>query len=111
MDKKKTLSVRKKSPKKSIQINGIKLKKHNPSLVFKNHNDVRVALSEALVDGDKEAFVEILSGYVRAHNILKVCRKTKLSRTVVYDAISEDGNPSLETLCKIMNSFKVKDLA
>lgn len=58
------------------------------------------------MDGDKEALVEILSGYVRAHNILKVCRRTGLSRTVVYEAISDDGNPSLYTLCKIMTSFR-----
>jgi len=29
-----------------------------------------------------------------------------LSKTVVYEAISENGNPSLDTLCKIMTSFK-----
>ncbi len=105
MDKKKTSGDRKKLQKKSMQINGVKLLKHDPSAIFKKHKEIKKALSEALIDGDKEAFVEILSGYVRAHNILEVCRRTKLSRTVVYEAISEDGNPSLETLFKIMNSF------
>ena len=106
MAKKKTLSGRKKSQKKSIQVNGVRLIKHDPTLILKNHKEIKRALSEALIDGDKEAFVEILSGYVRAHNILEVCRRTKLSRTVVYGAIGEHGNPSLETLCKIMVSFK-----
>lgn len=105
MDKTKTSKRRKKQPKKSIVINGIELVRHDPSLIFKNHKEIKLALSEALMDGDKEAFVEILSGYVRAHNILEVCRRTGLSRTVVYEAISEDGNPSLDTLCKIMTSF------
>lgn len=105
MDKKKTSKKPKKSLKKSITINGIKLFHHDPSAIFKNHKEIKQALSEALMDGDKEAFVEILSGYVRAHNILEVCRRTKLSRTVVYEAISEKGNPSLDTLCKIMVSF------
>lgn len=105
MVKKKILKKRKKSPPKSIVINGVKLLKHDPSEIFKKHKQIKQALFEALVDGDKEAFVEILSGYVRAHNILEVCRRTKLSRTVVYEAISEGGNPSLDTLCKIMTSF------
>jgi probable addiction module antidote protein len=74
-------------------------------LIFKNHKEIKAALAEALLDGDKEAFIEILSGYVRAHNILEVCRLTNLSRTVVYEAIGEGGNPSLDTLCKIMTSF------
>lgn len=88
-----------------MAINGVELIRHDPSLIFKNHKEIKLALSEALMDGDKEAFVEILSGYVRAHNILEVCRRTGLSRTVVYEAISDDGNPSLDTLCKIMTSF------
>lgn len=105
MDKTKISKGRKKQPKKSMVINGVELIRHDPSVIFKNHKEIKLALSEALMDGDKEAFVEILSGYVRAHNILEVCRRTGLSRTVVYEAISDDGNPSLDTLCKIMTSF------
>ena len=106
MDKTKTLKKLKQQPKKSMVVNGIQLLKHDPSAIFKNHKEIKQALFEALMDGDKEAFVDILSGYVRAHNILEVCRRTGLSRTVVYEAISEHGNPSLDTLCKIMTSFK-----
>lgn len=87
-------------------INGINLISHDPSAIFKNHNTIKEALSEALMDGDKEAFIEILSGYVKVHNILEVCRRTGLSRTVVYEAIDKNGNPSLDTLCKIMISFR-----
>jgi probable addiction module antidote protein len=110
MDKTKTSKKRKKLPKKStgktMRINGVELLSHDPSAIFKNHKEIRRALFESLMDGDREAFVDILSGYVRAHNILEVCRRTGLSRTVVYGAISENGNPSLDTLCKIMTSFK-----
>lgn len=106
MDKKKISKKPKRQPKKSIKINGIEFVSHDPSAIFKNHKEIKQALAEALMDGDKEAFVDILSGYVRAHNILEVCRRTGLSRTVVYEAISENGNPSLDTLCKIMTSFK-----
>jgi len=97
-----TSKGRKKSLKKSIVVSGFRLTPHDPSAIFKNHKEIKTALVEALFDGDKEAFVDILSGYVRPHNILEVCRRTGLSRTVVYEAISEKGNPSLDTLCKIM---------
>ena len=106
MAKPKTLKGRKKSPSKSIVNNGVRAVPHDPNTIFRNHKEIKEALTESLMDGDKEAFVEILAGYVRAHNILEVCRRTGLSRTVVYEAISEDGNPSLDTLCKIMTSFK-----
>ncbi len=106
MDKTKTLKKHKKMQKKSIVINGLEFESHDPSAIFKNHKEIKKALFEALMDGDKEAFIDILSGYVRSHNILEVCRRTGLSRTVVYEAISDNGNPSLDTLCKIMTSFK-----
>lgn len=106
MGKTKTSKKLKKTLKNSIAINGLGLLKHDPSLIFKKHKQIKQALFESLMDGDREAFVDILSGYVRAHNILEVCRRTGLSRTVVYEAIGENGNPSLETLCKIMTSFK-----
>jgi probable addiction module antidote protein len=89
-----------------MTFNGVELLIHDPSLIFKKHKEIKQALFEALIDGDREAFVDILSGYVRSHNVLEVCRRTGLSRTVVYEAISDDGNPSLDTLCKIMTSFK-----
>jgi len=59
MDKTKTF----KKSKKSMVINEIKFTKHDPSLIFKNQEEIKVALFEALFDGDKEAFVDILSGY------------------------------------------------
>jgi probable addiction module antidote protein len=105
MGKPKTSNGRKKLPKKSMVINGVSLVRHDPSAIFKNHKRIKAALVEALLDGDKEAFVEVLAGYVRTHNILEVCRRTGLSRTVVYEAIGERANPSLDTLCKIMISF------
>ena len=106
MGKIKTLKKHKKTQRKSIVINDLEFESHDPSAIFKNHKEIKQALFEALMEGDKEAFIDILSGYVRSHNILEVCRRTGLSRTVVYEAISDNGNPSLDTLCKIMTSFK-----
>ncbi len=106
MDKAKTSNKLKKSPKKFITINGVKLFKHDPKAIFKKHKEIKLALSEAFMDGDKEAFVEILAAYVKTHNVSEVCRRTGLSRTVVYEAISEDANPSLDTLFRIITSFE-----
>lgn len=106
MDKAKTSSARKKSRSKSMKLNGVKIYPHDPTATFRDHKFVKQALAEALIDGDKEAFIEILSAYVRTHNVAEVCKRTKLSRTVVYEAIRDDGNPSLDTLCKIMTSFR-----
>jgi probable addiction module antidote protein len=71
-----------------------------------NPQRVALALSEAFLDGDKEAFQEILEGYLKAREITKTAKKVKLSRAVIYEAMDKTKNPSLESLCKIMKAFK-----
>ena len=75
-----------------------------------NPQKVAQALAEAFLDGDKEAFQEILEGYLKAREITKTVKKVKLSRAVVYEAMDKTKNPSLESLCKIMKAFKNADI-
>ncbi len=72
---------------------------------------VAIALAQSLIDGDKEAFQEILEGYVKARHISKVSKEMKLSRAVIYEAIDKTKNPTLSSLCKIMKAFKDVELA
>ena len=74
-----------------------------------NPQGVAFALAQSLIDGDKEAFQEILEGYVKARQISKVSKEMKLSRAVIYEAIDKTKNPSLSSLCKIMKAFKEVD--
>jgi DNA-binding phage protein len=101
----KKLKTHKRSTKPA-RINGAELLSHDPSAIFKDAKVVKKALLETFMDGDREAFVDILSGYVRGQGILKVCQRTKLSRAVLAEAISDDGNPTLDTLCRVMILFK-----
>jgi probable addiction module antidote protein len=75
-----------------------------------NPEGVVIALAEALIDGDKEAFQEILEGFVKARQISKVVKEMKISRAVIYEAMDKSKNPSLSSLCKIMKAFKEADL-
>jgi probable addiction module antidote protein len=114
MGSKKILTKQKKSPKKSpkkIKIGGMNFTEYSPSaeLAVKPER-VAMALAEALIEGDKEAFQEILEGYVKARQISKVVKEMKLSRAVIYEAMDKKKNPSLSSLCKIMKAFKDADL-
>ena len=84
---------------------------YSPSAeLAKSTESVAMALAEALIEGDKEAFQEILEGYVKARQISKVVKEMKLSRAVIYEAMDKKKNPSLSSLCKIMKAFKEADL-
>ena len=107
MAKAKTSKNLKKLPKKSTKKSRLDLfQDFSPSNELANDPALLLkALSEALLDGDKETFQEILESYVKAKNILEVSRQTKLSRTTIYDAIDKRKNPGLATICKIMSAF------
>ena len=80
----------------------VKLIKHNPESSFKNKKKVASALAEAFLEGDKEAVQDILYGFLRTQNKKQLAKSTQLSRTTIYNAVST-GNPSLETLLKIIS--------
>lgn len=114
MASKKTLTKQKKLPKKSIsklKIGGMSFSEYSPSAELANNPEgVAMALALALIEGDKDAFQEILEGYVKARQISKVVKEMKLSRAVIYEAMDKKKNPSLSSLCKIMKAFKEADL-
>jgi probable addiction module antidote protein len=84
---------------------------YSPSTELANNlESVTQALVEALVEGDKEAFQEILEGFVKARQISKVVKEMKISRAVIYEAMDKTKNPSLSSLCKIMKAFRNADL-
>lgn len=114
MASKKTLTKQKKSPQKStvkLKIGGMNFTEYSPSTELANNLEgVAAALAEALIEGDKEAFQEILEGFVKARQISKVVKEMKISRAVIYEAMDKTKNPSLSSLCKIMKAFKDADL-
>jgi probable addiction module antidote protein len=113
-DSKKTLTKPKKLPKKStkkLKIGGMSFSEYSPAAELANNAEgVAMAMVEALIEGDKEAFQEILEGYVKARQISKVVKEMKISRAVIYEAMDKKKNPSLSSLCKIMKAFKEADL-
>lgn len=79
-----------------------KFEKFNPSEVFNDKQMVAMALAEAILDGDKEAFQDILEGFLATKNKAEIAEKTGLSRSSVYNAIK--GNPSIGTIMEIIRA-------
>jgi probable addiction module antidote protein len=78
------------------------LLKHDPSVFFKSHEKVALALLTSLEEGDPGAFLEILNVYLSA-NRTKISKETKLSRTTIQKALSKNGNPTIGTIAKIVS--------
>jgi probable addiction module antidote protein len=82
---------------------GVKTTAWYPEKVIADPQRIIKALFQCLVDGDTEAFKEILQAHLEARNISKLAKDSGISRRTIYTALSKDGNPSLDTIAKLVH--------
>jgi len=78
---------------------------HNSSARLKNRRYVAQALIESLQDGDTDAFKEILRSYLDVVNKSKFAEKTKIPERTLYRMVSEDGNPTLDNIARVVHAL------
>lgn len=106
MGKKKILKKRKassaKQPLCATLKAGVKTHAWNPTEELLNEDNLSKSLFETLKQGDTEAFKEILTAHLEAKIKTKEAKAHGLSERTMYEALSEKGNPSLNTIAKIV---------
>ena len=60
-----------------------------------------IFLSEALTSGDSGHIAHALGVVARARGMSELARETGLTRQSLYKALSENGNPTLDTVMKV----------
>ena len=78
---------------------------HDSVARLKDKRYVAKALIESLKDGDTEAFKEILRSYLDVVNKSKFAEKTKISERTLYRMVSEDGNPTLDNIARVVHAL------
>lgn len=64
-------------------------------------------LEDALASGDKKYIAVALGHIAKAYGVAKLAEETGLTRQSIYNSFGERGNPTLETLLKILPHFEV----
>lgn len=85
---------------------GVKISPWKPSVKMDDFEFVTKALLECVRDGDDEAFMEIFIGYIRARNRSKLAKEAGVGRQTIYDLISQDSDPRISTLFKLLKAGK-----
>ncbi len=66
---------------------------------------LKAAFDETLVDGNKAAFLLALKNVVEATGAMQtVANEAQISRQHLYRMLSEEGNPTLETLTSVLQA-------
>lgn len=88
----------------------IKTTRWDSAEYLKTDEDIRLYL-EACFDeaGDDAAFIAHAFGVVaRARGMMQLAKETGLSREALYRGLSEEGNPTLDTLMKVSRALGLK---
>lgn len=70
--------------------------------------DVIEFLNDAFESGHAPYIAKVLGVIARSEGMSKIAEKTGVNRQALYTALSENGNPTLETLLKVMTALGIR---
>jgi probable addiction module antidote protein len=70
--------------------------------------DIAAYLDAYLEDGTPEELLRAVSTVARSRGMSELARQTGISREALYRAFSDSGNPTLDTLLRVMKALGVR---
>ena len=70
--------------------------------------DIAAYLDAYLEDGTPEELLRAVNTIARSRGMTALARETGISREALYRAFSESGNPTLDTLLRVLKAFGVR---
>lgn len=70
--------------------------------------DVAAYLNAALEDGDTSVIAAALGDIARTKGMTQLSKETGITRDGLYKALSPTGNPSFDTVQKVIRAFGLK---
>lgn len=84
---------------------GVRVASHQPQTSLANRTLAIRALTEALTDGDTDAFKEILAGHLAAIHKESFHAEAGVSRRTLYRMLAPEGNPTLENIARVVRAI------
>ena len=70
--------------------------------------NIAAYLNAALEDGDTSVIAAVLGDIARAKGMTQLAKETGITRDGLYKALSPTGNPSFDTVQKVVNAFGLR---
>lgn len=86
----------------------VKLRPYDSAEYLETEEDVVNYLEAIFEDGDPALIAHGLGVVARAKGMSKVAEKTGLGRESLYKSLSQDGNPELTTVLKVLHALGLK---
>jgi probable addiction module antidote protein len=83
----------------------VKTKPFDPASYLRTEDDILYYLEAAMEGNDPKHIASALGDVARSHGMSEIARKAGLGRQALYNALSENGNPTLETLVSVLKAL------
>lgn len=81
----------------------LKVYPFDPANHLETEEDILFYLEAAMEGNDPKHIARALGSIARSKGMSEIARKTGLGRQALYKSLSEDGNPTLETLVAVLS--------
>ena len=83
----------------------IELLPFDPAEHIETEEDILYYLEAAMEGNDSKHIANALGVVARSKGMTEIAKKTGLGRQALYNALSENGNPTLETLTSVLTAL------
>ena len=77
----------------------------DPAAYLQTEEDILYYLEAAMEGNDPKHIASALGDVARSKGMSEIAQKANLGRQALYNALSENGNPTLETLVGVLNAL------
>ncbi len=83
----------------------LKLLPYDSADLIETEEDILMYLEIAMEGNDPKHIARALGTVARSKGMTEIAKKTGLGRQALYNALSENGNPTLETLTAVLSAL------
>ena len=83
----------------------LKVLPFDPAEHLETEEDILFYLEAAMEGNDPKHIASALGDVARSKGMSDIARKAKVGRQALYNALSENGNPTLEALVGVLNAL------
>ena len=77
----------------------------DPAKYIETEEDAAIYLEDIFKSGDPDLIIAAIGDVARARGMAKIAEDTNLGRESLYKSLSQGGNPSFETIMKVLSSL------
>jgi probable addiction module antidote protein len=82
-----------------------KVRSFDPAEHLQTEEDILYYLEAAMEGNDPKHIASALGDVARSRGMSEIARRSGVGRQALYGALSENGNPTLETLVGVLNAL------